>query len=249
MRVLTGQTALEAWEKGQRLDLVGRALALLAAASPEVGPEELANLSVGQRDALLIRLREKTFGNVQKCFVRCVKCGAPLEFGLDLRTLDADKELQSLKPQTTWTTVEDYQVCFRLPNSYDLKVVAEYCLDVGSAAQMLLERCVLEVRRGSETLRGRDLPPEIVEKVAAQMEEVDPLGDIPLAIDCGRCGQHIEVVLDLANMLWQEVEGAAQRLLHEVHTLASAYGWTEDEILALSASRRRSYITQVKPKK
>ena len=38
------------------------------------------------------------------------------------------------------------------------------------------------------------------------------------------------------------VEMAARRLLPEVHALASSYGWSEKEILALSPARRRSYI-------
>jgi len=36
-----------------------------------------------------------------------------------------------------------------------------------------------------------------------------------------------------------------RRLLVEVHALASAYGWSEQEILSLSDARRRLYLEMV----
>jgi hypothetical protein len=33
--------------------------------------------------------------------------------------------------------------------------------------------------------------------------------------------------------------------LEEVHTLASAYGWAQSEILSMSASRRRRYMSMI----
>jgi hypothetical protein len=45
--------------------------------------------------------------------------------------------------------------------------------------------------------------------------------------------------------LWQDVAQAAQHLLDEVHALATAYGWREPEILALSAARRSYYIDKI----
>ena len=37
----------------------------------------------------------------------------------------------------------------------------------------------------------------------------------------------------------------AVQLLDEVHQLATAYGWTEAEILALSDTRRAAYLDRV----
>jgi hypothetical protein len=38
------------------------------------------------------------------------------------------------------------------------------------------------------------------------------------------------------------METYARRLLYDVHALASAYGWSEDEVLAVSPARRRCYL-------
>ena len=42
-----------------------------------------------------------------------------------------------------------------------------------------------------------------------------------------------------------ELEAQAKRLLRSVHVLASAYGWSESEILALSEARRDAYVELV----
>ena len=47
---------------------------------------------------------------------------------------------------------------------------------------------------------------------------------------------------DIATVLWTELAGLARSLIEEVDALASAYGWSEREILALSGRRRRAYL-------
>ena len=46
----------------------------------------------------------------------------------------------------------------------------------------------------------------------------------------------------MASFVWEEVDAAARRLLGEVHALASAYGWSQEEILALGSQRRAAYM-------
>ena len=47
------------------------------------------------------------------------------------------------------------------------------------------------------------------------------------------------------HILWAEISARAQHLLREVHLLASAYGWSEQQILELSPTRRASYLRMV----
>jgi hypothetical protein len=44
---------------------------------------------------------------------------------------------------------------------------------------------------------------------------------------------------------WSEINAWAYRLLGEVHSLASAYGWREEDILAMSPWRRHVYLEMV----
>ncbi len=77
------------------------------------------------------------------------------------------------------------------------------------------------------------------------MEEADPQGNVQLALDCPACGHRWLQAFDILTYLWREIDDWAQRTLREVHLLASAYGWSEQAILALSARRRHMYLEMV----
>lgn len=244
MRPLTTERALRAWEHGQRGDPMDQALALLQATITEVGGDELAHLPVGQRDALLCRLRSRTFGPEVRGFAACPKCSTRLEFGLDLRAFDVDQSLERrLGPQEL--EIKGHEIVVRLPDTRDLQAVRDGCGDSGSGRDLLLERCVLSCRRRGRDVPPRELPEKVVERLGERMAELDPLAELPLSIACARCRHEWLVYLDLALMMWHEVSEQAERLLQEIHLLARAYGWTEPQILALTPARRRFYIEQI----
>jgi hypothetical protein len=88
----------------------------------------------------------------------------------------------------------------------------------------------------------REWSEEEIEAVGERMAAADPLAEILLRFDCPSCGASFDESLDLTSFLWAEMEGRAKRMLLEVHTLASAYGWSEAEILSLSPARREVYL-------
>jgi hypothetical protein len=49
----------------------------------------------------------------------------------------------------------------------------------------------------------------------------------------------------VVSFFWMEVESWAYRILRQVHALASAYGWSEGDILAMSPWRRQFYLEMV----
>lgn len=243
MRILTARTALEAWEKGQRVDPQGQALALLAAALPEVAPARLPSLTLGQRDALLIRLRERTFGPIAKGFVQCSQCKTRLEFPLDLRAYDVTATLRR-KLEPSVFSCDGFEIRFRLPNSEDLAAIA-LAPEVEGARGLLIARCVLAARRQGQTIAAWELPEPALEALGRHMDSLDPLAYLPLNVDCPRCGHQWTALFDIATLLWQEISVSAERLLREVHALAFAYGWGETEILAMSEARRKFYLAQI----
>ena len=48
--------------------------------------------------------------------------------------------------------------------------------------------------------------------------------------------------LDVASFVWEELDGWARRLLQDVAVLARAFGWTEEDGVALSPTRREAYL-------
>lgn len=233
MRPLSAQELLDAWERGLAEPPVRRALILLAAACPEIAPEDLARESVGRRDARLLTLREWTFGPRLVSLASCPLCAERLETAFDVAEIRVDSHEEGpLK-----LTVSRGELTFRLPNSADLLALTTGSLD--GARRRLLDRCLLDA--GADDLSEEDLL-----AVARRMAEADPQGDIELSLSCPACGHSWLAPFDIASYFWTEVDAWARVLLHEIHLLASAYGWREADILALSPWRRRSYLELIR---
>ena len=243
MRALTAQQLLAVWELGQGRSSAERALALLAAACPATSLESLARLSIGQRDARLLRLREWAFGSQLAGLADCPQCGARLEMSFAADDIRAGEENESSEPLSLG--VEDYELSFRLPNSSDL-MVAPNGGDRNAIKQTLIERCVLRAsHRGAATTISQ-LPESVVTALSERMAEADPQADVQLALDCPGCGHQWRAAFDIVSFFWSEIGVWAKRVLREVHILASAYGWREDDILAISPGRRQIYLEMLR---
>jgi hypothetical protein len=243
MYSLSASELLRLWERGLAKQPTERALALLCATSPDIAPEAVAGMSIGRRDALLLRLRERTFGPHLASTASCPHCGERLEFNFTTREIALDAEHYAEEKQFS-LAVLGYEVEFRLPTSLDL--VAIYAsADLYDAQRSLLARCLLCARLAAQEVSFDDLPAEVLEAVASEMERCDPQADVQLALDCPQCGHAWQLAFDIVSFFWSEIDAWAQRVLREVHALASAYGWREEEILSLSAWRRQVYLGMI----
>ncbi len=237
MRSLSAAELLAVWERGQGQPPVRKALLLLEAAAPDEPPEALAALPVGQRDARLLRLRAWTLGARLDSLAACPRCGEPLEFAFEADDLLA---MPAAEPPATLSLRSDgYEVAFRLPNSLDLA----HAGDGGERA--LLERCLVQVRRRGQDVPAARLPDDVAAAVIDAMAEADPQAEVRLALSCPACGHAWQSTFDIVSYFWKEIEAWAERLLYDVHRLAAAYGWTEADILAMSAWRRQRYLNLI----
>lgn len=203
--------------------------------------EDIAALSVGQRDALLYALRDLMVGPRLEVFAECPACRAPLEFSLE--TADILARAAAAPAGEVALAADGYTVRFRLPNSFDLAMVVN--ADVTDGRRELLRRCVTGAGREGHELDGDALPEAVVAAVAAKMQECDPLAEVSLDLACPACGTRRPLVLDIVSFFWTELEVQAKHLLRQVHILARSYGWREEDILAMSAYRRRLYLEMV----
>ena len=90
-----------------------------------------------------------------------------------------------------------------------------------------------------------NLTARILAEIEREMLEMDSQADVHLEFDCPACSAKWSAVFDILAFLWGELDAWAQRLLLEVHSLASAYGWREADILEMSATRRSIYLNMV----
>src|SRR5690349_11032964 len=98
-RPLQGEALVAAWERGSRQPRLSRALALLAEG---YGLEEkaAATLSIPRRDALLLALRQRSFGDALQTFATCGCCAERLEFTLSAADLMWRLDAAALSRQT-----------------------------------------------------------------------------------------------------------------------------------------------------
>jgi uncharacterized protein (UPF0212 family) len=239
MRSVSASELLGVWEQGLAQRPVRRALTLLTTACPETSPEELAKLSIGQRDARLLALREWTFGHQLISLATCPSCGQRLELTFNVADIQVATEVEP--KETLALSVADYEVHFRPPNSLDLAAIADQ-KDVATGRQRLLESCLMAVHQNGEQVSADQLPANIREAVVERMAQADPQADVQLALSCPSCGHQWQAAFDIVSFFWSEINAWASRILREVHTLASAYGWRETDILAMSPWRRQCYL-------
>jgi hypothetical protein len=242
MRALSPLDLLDAWERGMNEPSATRTLALLAAAWAE-SLDAVAALSVGERDRRLLALRERTFGSRLASASACPACGERLEWSIDASAFRVPAEAAEGGDGLSLES-SGYSIRFRLPTTLDL-AAAGSARDVAAARRLLLERCVLDAAREGAPVATADMPVAVVEAIAARMSDADLGSDMTVELTCPSC-QHVwSVVFDIESFLWTELSGWAQRVLKDVHTLASAYGWREADILQMGEWRRQFYLTLV----
>lgn len=230
---------ITAWERGVREDTLDRAVTLLASATG-LSRDQAESADVGSRDAVLVDVLSRFTGGVVQACVRCTGCGERLDVPLDLTAF----------PRTPWrepgalleAEVSGSGVRFRLPSTGDLRLLRGG--DAVAGRRLLLARCV-QAESGSGEDLDEDLAEEAAAAVEAAMEEAAPGGAVTVRTGCPDCGAETAAALDIPALLWVEVQTQAVALLRQVHVLATAYGWTEPEVLALSPARRAAYLELV----
>lgn len=239
---LSEHDLIHIWETGLHQHPIDRALTILVAARPALTWDDLAALSLGQRDGCLLQVWEQTFGPQLDSYAECPQCCERLEFQLSATQLRSG--VQAVTDTDHIWHADEYAIRFRLPNSHDLAAIVA-CSEPASARQLLLSRCVLAASRDGAPMMPDALPATIITGLAEHLATCDPLAEILLDLVCPACDVHWQAQFDIAAFLWAELAVAAKRLLRDVHTLARAYGWREADILALSAVRRQCYLSLV----
>lgn len=236
MLALNASSLLTAWEQGVSQHPLQRAVKLLALAWPQRTIDEWARVSIGERDRQLLQLRDELFGSKFEAVATCPNCGERLELAFGKQDLLA----QGSPKNNEWQQLEcaGFEVSYRLPTSADLLEVTN---NPSQAHELLLERCV-EARADGVAVSASALPSAAVKLLGEKMAEADPQAEVQILLDCAACSHQWTTVFDILSYLWGEIDDWAQRLLNDVHALASVYGWSERDILSMSATRRRLYL-------
>jgi hypothetical protein len=191
---------------------------------------------VNARTAALLALNcDAGLGASLPLTLRCVaaECGGRLEIELPLAALEAGG---CEEPCVTVERPHADPLTLRRPTGADLRRWRE-----GPAVdpQQAPERMLTDLRVEGEAQAGD------VERAAQALADADPLVDFTVFCACPHCGHEAQREVDLEGLALQGLAARQRRLLQEVHALASRYGWTESEILAVAPARRARYLALI----
>lgn len=227
---------VEAWAEAQLVPPWKRPARLLAALGALPDPAHHA-LPLGLVGAAALRAAQDVWSGPLEAHAPCAACGESIAIELPA---DAILALTPAADATRQVAAADHRLTLRAPCAEDLAAVAD-APDAAAAARLLLARCSLE----ADPPLPAAPPAALLDAADAAIEELDPLAALTIAVTCPACGAPQAPQADLAAWGHALLEARVRRLFDEVHRLASAYGWTEREILALGPARRRAYLELV----
>lgn len=228
-------TALMAlWECGVSDCSASRGEALLRAAGAEPAG------TLGELNARLLELHQSLFGAEIDLLSTCPGCGTVSQFSCDCEAL-VPQRAQTDPSASHWLDTDGYRVEFRLPTAGDVGAASARSTPE-TFPHHLLDRCVLTSTWGDAAVAVHELPAPVLDMVSSRMEQLDPGASLSFALRCPECEARWDAILDVAQLTWQTIQTAAEKLLVEVDALARTYGWTEAEVLSLSPIRRAAYL-------
>jgi hypothetical protein len=239
IRQPTPQSLLDAWEAALAAPRDLRAAHLVAALSGVPAETVLARL-LSEVDRELIALREHCFGERLQCLADCPACGETLE--LEFGT--GDIPLADPAAGEHRCVTASCEVTFTLPTLAQLmRTTAQEAVDAGR--RRLLMDSIVAARCADRSVPPEALSSDVLEAVEQAMEAADP-GALPeVALVCPACAHGWASPIDVGSFVWREVDAWAERTLDQVAMLARGYGWSEAEILAMSAARRQRYLDRL----
>ncbi|MEZ4727613.1 MAG: DUF6760 family protein [Caldilineaceae bacterium] len=214
-------------------------------------------LLVPDRQFLMLKLREATFGDQVQATIHCPwsDCCKPVDIDFSLHDIVVTEaaelaptyalQLSDAAAYRDETGKPHQHVVFRLPTGADQEHIAPLVLqDEQRAFLCLLNRCIQSMDEAPVANQecATWLSPTAQAEIEQAMAQVSPQVDLTLSGLCPECGRAFTQPFDIQAFLLAELRTNRRQLYREVHYLAYHYHWSEREILALPRAKRRMYI-------
>lgn len=236
--------------------ILSRCVRRIGAISPV--PEEVARgLLVADRQYLLIKLREATFGRQVQATIVCPwpDCGHKMDIDFTTAAIPVRESEEkgpfypmTLSPEAAVLGNDGErhrEVLFRLPNGGDQEALSPLLAhNEAQALTQLLARCIQRMGpwRPPDDQQIARLSPRARAEIEQQMALRGPQIDLTMEADCPECQRAFAVPFDLQGFFFGELRISRDLLYREVHYLAYHYHWSEREIMEMAREKRRNYI-------
>ena len=208
-----------------------------------VAEEDVWRWTLPQRTQALLAVARARGTDSVAALARCPRagCGERTEMELGLASLASAAETEFFPWQG-----DAGRLLLRLPTGDDQRRwLAAAPADAAELPLAMASSLVCEVD-GAAREDAWQLPEPWLPGVEDALAEHDPLTALNVTAACAGCGGELVAEIDLEALLLQELERAQRELLSDVHALASAYHWSEAQILRLPAWRRARYLAAVR---
>lgn len=258
LRPLSGQEEeMMAAQSSAPSALVTRLLSQCLLALDDISPVPetiVRQLLIADRQFLLLKLREVTFGNQISLLIHCpnANCGEKIDVAFTTADIPVERGTDGgpLFTATLAATAvngngDAKAVTFRLPIGADQEELAAVLAeDESDAAFRLLARCVRQlgdiVKPNATQLR--QLPSAALAEIEEAIAVAAPAVGMTMEGRCPFCNTVFAIPFDLQTFVLQECKRHVGFLYQEVHYLAYHYHWSEADIIAMSRPKRRQYI-------
>lgn len=223
---------------------------LLTACVDFTGPFEntrqrMRDLSPGDRDYLLLKLYQATFGAKIHLVYICPKaeCRAKMDVMFDIDNIP----FENRKLQASYlVTVGKKRIRYKLPSGGDLEALSQNANveNLENPINQLLRRCLLQIngkgvskKNISELLTSKE-----IEVLKEEIERVSPKVDFEMTTMCPECGEYFTEHLAVTDFFLNEVLKSKNAFTHEIHLLGFHYHWPLHDLLEMTRPQRQTYL-------
>lgn len=210
------------------------------ASGARLRPDELWTLDVGERTAWLLRIAADAGAERFDVRVHCnaPACGQTVEIELPLHDL---LQLGANEEGVVGVEVAGRTLTLRRPTGADQLAWSRQSFSNLVEARRAVASSLLVDPGESDTPLGA----EVLDAMESSLAEHDPLVQFTVSSECPYCGASAEYDVDLTALAMAWLRHAQVAMLETVHSLATAYHWSEAEVFALAPWRRAHYLALV----
>lgn len=168
----------------------------------EITAEMIRNLLVVDRDYLILRLRQLTFGSKVEGITSCPECKQKIDIDFDLNDIEIEQKnglkstfLMKLSKRAAYKDkgAIHQEVEFRLPNGADQEEIAPWVgVNEAKALTELYARCIKRIGSIKEVTPNliRSLSMLARREIEARMREIVPALDPKMEVKCPYCNSN-----------------------------------------------------------
>ena len=235
LRELTGRDELSVSETGTigAIQLLDRLLA--DGHETALIPGQADEIATADRDWLLAEIYKRAYGTKIESTISCTTCSSFIDLNFNLDDLLAF--IQSKTPEISVREADKgiFELHdgsrFRLPRGKDEFAILGLSPD--KAEKTLLERCLVQASSNRDT----------EQQLLTVMGQFAPVIETEMAAQCPDCGEQQTIYFNIQSFLLSALMRERKRIMMEIHRLAMAYHWHHNEILNLTRSLRRMYLS------